>query len=70
MKTVEKYWIFMKTLTTVALLSQNLYYCYLKPGPMDTINGAISGLVIYAIWFAKEKKKPPHLQDYFSDVQE
>jgi hypothetical protein len=72
MISTETYWTITRILATVALISQNVYYSIVQPGPMDTINGAITGIVVYAIWFAREKKPkkiPPHLQE-FSDVQE
>lgn len=48
---------FAKILASVSLSGLFLYYSVTQPGPMDAINGAIAGLVMYAIWFAEEKKK-------------
>lgn len=48
---------FAKILATVLLIADNLYYANTQPGPMDTINGAIAGVVVYAIWFAVERTK-------------
>lgn len=46
-----------KWLATILLIADNFYYATTQPGPMDTINGAIAGVVIYAIWFACEREK-------------
>jgi hypothetical protein len=48
---------YAKILASVALVSSDLYFAINQPGPMDAINGAISGMVMYAIWFAEERKK-------------
>lgn len=46
-----------KILATVALAADHLYYAFTQPGPMDLVNGAVAGLIIYAIWFARERTK-------------
>lgn len=48
---------FAKWTATILLIADNLYYANTQPGPMDTINGAVAGVVIYAIWFACERTK-------------
>jgi len=49
---------FAKILASVAIFGQGMYYSTVQPGPMDLINGAIGGMVFYAIWFAVERKHP------------
>lgn len=54
----ETFYKFSKILACVALFVQSMYYSITQPGPMDAINGAITGLVIYGMFMAKERKHP------------
>lgn len=47
---------FAKILACALLVWQNFHYAQTEPF-MDVINGAITGTVFYAIWFAKERTK-------------
>lgn len=53
---MRPYRFVVKMIATLALLGQVLYYSSTQPGPMDTLNGAIMGLVIYAFWLMREDK--------------
>ena len=55
MNSVERYWKVMRILATVGLVAQGLYYSLTQPGFMDTVNGVVAGLSLYAIWFARWK---------------
>jgi len=55
MNSVERYWKVMRILATVGLVGQGLYYSLTQPGFMDTVNGVVAGLSLYAIWFARWK---------------
>lgn len=48
---------YAKYLATILLIADNLYYATTQPGIMDPINGAVAGIVFYAIWFAEERQK-------------
>lgn len=45
----------MKTLATLAVLGQGMYYATINPGIMDSVNGGVLGLVVYAIWFSRDR---------------
>jgi hypothetical protein len=51
----QKFYKGAKIIATLAICSQGLYYSIVQPGPMDAINGLVGGIVIYAIWFARER---------------
>jgi hypothetical protein len=46
-----------RAIATIAIMADGLYYASTQPGPMDVINGAVAGMVVYAIWFARERTK-------------
>lgn len=52
---LSKAWnMFSKVLAVGALVWQNFHYMQTEPF-MDVINGSITGMVVYAIFFAKER---------------
>lgn len=51
---VQAWHLISKVLAVSALIWQNFHYMQTEPF-MDVINGAITGMVIYAIFFAKER---------------
>jgi len=57
MKALERYRLFCKILASGLLCFEGIFQAYFFPGPMDVINGSIAGLVLYVIWFNKDKEK-------------
>jgi hypothetical protein len=57
MTPVQKYYVAMKTLATAFVVGGGLLHSLINPGPMDVYNAIGSGVCIYAIWFAQEKKR-------------
>ena len=53
---MNTFYIFMKGLTTGSLLGYGLYQAMMHPGPKDAAFGMVTGLCLYAIWFAQDKK--------------
>lgn len=56
MKALERYRLTCKILASILIASQGLYYSLVQPGPMDLINGVILGLILYVIWFNKDRE--------------
>jgi hypothetical protein len=52
---MNTFYIFMKGLATGSLLGYGLYQAMMYPGPKDAAFGMVTGLCLYAIWFAQEK---------------
>ena len=52
-----KFHKFVKVFATIAILGQGLYYAITQPGKLDTANGLIAALVVFSIWFAKDRVK-------------
>lgn len=74
MNSVERFWQIMRILATIGIIGQGLYYSLTQPGIMDTVNGCVGGVALYAIWFAREKKYVEHkktpIQDFFEFNQD
>jgi hypothetical protein len=47
----RKYWQVMQTIATVAFIGSNLLL-----GRTSVGDGIVTGLVVYAIWFTRERK--------------
>lgn len=57
MKVLERYRLFCKILASGLLCGIGLFQSYYYPSKMDVIHGAISGIVLYVIWFNKDKNE-------------
>lgn len=55
MKAFERYRLFCKILASGLLCGMGLFQSYYYPSKMDVIHGAISGIVLYVIWFNRDK---------------
>lgn len=45
----------VNVIASAAMLSQGFYYAVTQPGPMDLVNGSVLGIVLFAIWFNRER---------------
>lgn len=55
---MEKFYTYSKVLAATLLVSRDMYFAVTQPSIQDVINGAITGVVIYALFLAKERKHP------------
>lgn len=54
---MEKFYRTMRIVGTLAVVYMGAYYSLTQPGYRDFINGTLTGLAVYAIWFARERAK-------------
>lgn len=45
------YWFLgTKIFASISLIVYGMYMATTNPGPMDVVNGAVTGIALYAIW--------------------
>jgi hypothetical protein len=55
MITVRQWRTTARTIATTMIFIQGMYYANTQPGMMDTYNGAMAGIVVFCIWFGRNK---------------
>lgn len=48
--TLETYFKVIRVLAALGIISMGLFEATVNPGRLDIFNGAVEGLVLYALW--------------------
>lgn len=69
---VETFRFISRLLSTAGLVFTGLYYAVTQPGPMDVLSGAVIGITMYCVWFARERhaNKGSLLEDFLTFNQD
>lgn len=55
MKALENFRLGSKILATILICVEPLYFSVVHPSFFDFISGAVTGLVIYCLWFNRDR---------------
>lgn len=55
MKALNRYRLICNILASIGIIGEGIFYAITQPSRMDIISGAVCGLILYVIWFNKDK---------------